>query len=58
MVDLDAPSRQNPTSREWLHWLVVNIPGGNISQGEERKVYKGPNPPKDMGKYLFLNSVY
>ena len=27
MVDPDAPSRKNPTAAQWLHWLVVNIPG-------------------------------
>ena len=27
MVDPDAPSRDNPTAAQWLHWLVVNIPG-------------------------------
>ena len=32
MVDPDAPSRDNPTAAQWLHWLVVNIPG------EERNI--------------------
>ena len=36
MVDPDAPSRRNPTNREWLHWLVVNIPGGNVKMGETK----------------------
>ena len=27
MVDPDAPSRQDPRAAQWLHWLVVNIPG-------------------------------
>ena len=27
MVDPDAPTRDNPTAAQWLHWLVVNIPG-------------------------------
>lgn len=26
LVDPDAPSRKNPKNREWLHWMVVNIP--------------------------------
>jgi hypothetical protein len=28
MVDPDAPSPDNPAMREWLHWIVTNIPGG------------------------------
>ncbi|VAI73424.1 unnamed protein product [Triticum turgidum subsp. durum] len=34
MTDPDAPSPSEPTMKEWLHWLVVNIPGGSDpSQG-------------------------
>ncbi|OEL29790.1 Protein MOTHER of FT and TFL1-like protein 1 [Dichanthelium oligosanthes] len=29
MTDPDAPSPSEPSMREWLHWLVVNIPGGS-----------------------------
>ncbi|XP_064079500.1 protein D3-like [Macrobrachium nipponense] len=32
MTDPDAPSRQNPIMREFLHWLVVNIPGVNFQK--------------------------
>lgn len=28
MVDPDAPSPDNPTMAQWLHWIVANIPGG------------------------------
>jgi large subunit ribosomal protein L35 len=27
MVDPDAPSRDNPIKRSWLHWLIINIKG-------------------------------
>jgi len=37
MTDPDAPSRAKPEFREWHHWLVVNIPGNNISEGEVRR---------------------
>uniref|UniRef100_A0A453RFW3 Uncharacterized protein n=1 Tax=Aegilops tauschii subsp. strangulata TaxID=200361 RepID=A0A453RFW3_AEGTS len=46
MTDPDAPSPSEPTMKEWLHWLVVNIPGGSDpSQGEEVVPYMGPKPP-------------
>lgn len=35
--DPDAPSPTNPTHREWLHWLVTDIPGdaSNIAGGHQ-----------------------
>ncbi|KAH7351567.1 hypothetical protein KP509_19G003400 [Ceratopteris richardii] len=33
MVDPDAPSPSEPASREWVHWIVTDIPaGGDASQ--------------------------
>ncbi|CAJ0574896.1 unnamed protein product, partial [Mesorhabditis spiculigera] len=32
--DPDAPSRENPIRREFLHWLVVNIPGHKMDEGD------------------------
>jgi len=55
-VDPDAPSRRDPSKREWRHWLVVNIPGSDIGKGEALTPYTGPHPPKDSGlhRYVFL----
>ena len=39
MIDLDAPSRVNPSYGNILHWLVVNIPGSQINQGEVKAEY-------------------
>ncbi|XP_072154907.1 protein D3 isoform X1 [Bemisia tabaci] len=33
MTDPDCPSREIPTHREWQHWILVNIPGANWTQG-------------------------
>jgi phosphatidylethanolamine-binding protein len=56
MTDPDAPSRANPTFREYIHWAVVNIPGNEVSQGEEVCSYMGAGPPYNTGphRYLFL----
>ncbi|KAJ6220732.1 hypothetical protein RDWZM_006544 [Blomia tropicalis] len=56
MTDPDAPSRKNPTRREFLHWLVINIPGNDISRGETITSYIGSGAPKDTGlhRYVFL----
>ncbi|KAL6546685.1 hypothetical protein OROMI_022406 [Orobanche minor] len=54
MVDPDAPSPSEPTLREWLHWLVIDIPGGsNASQGKELMPYMGPQPPTGIHRYVF-----
>merc|ERR1712235_8689 len=55
MVDPDAPSRQDPKAAQWLHWLVVNVPGENMKSGENidyGKVlmqHNGPAPPQGSG---------
>ena len=56
MTDPDAPSRANPTFREFFHWAVVNIPGNEVSQGDEICSYMGAGPPHGGGthRYLFL----
>ncbi|RXH96622.1 hypothetical protein DVH24_009126 [Malus domestica] len=28
MTDPDAPSPSEPSMREWVHWIVCDIPGG------------------------------
>ncbi|XP_018568605.1 protein D3-like [Anoplophora glabripennis] len=60
MVDPDAPSRSKPVQREWLHWLVVNIPGNSVEKGETLAEYIGAGPPKDTDfhRYVFLLYVY
>ncbi|RZB39108.1 D2-like [Asbolus verrucosus] len=56
MTDPDAPSRKNPSSREWNHWLVVNIPGSDVAKGEVLTEYVGSGPPRNTGlhRYVFL----
>jgi phosphatidylethanolamine-binding protein (PEBP) family uncharacterized protein len=70
MLDPDAPSRDKPIYRNWLHWLVVNIPGLDSSDSREKHAdhielhknghtlcgYMGPAPPIGSGlhRYVFL----
>ncbi|XP_065354284.1 protein D2-like [Calliphora vicina] len=56
MVDPDAPSRDTPTYREILHWLVINVPGSNVSEGQVVAEYIGSGPPEGSGlhRYVFL----
>ncbi|CAH8391076.1 unnamed protein product [Eruca vesicaria subsp. sativa] len=55
MTDPDAPSPSEPNMREWVHWIVVDIPGGtNPSQGKEIVPYMDPRPPMGIHRYIFV----
>lgn len=56
MVDPDAPSRATHTYRNWRHWIVADIPGGDVSKGHTVSDYVGPGPPQGTGlhRYIFL----
>ncbi|KAH8293240.1 hypothetical protein KR018_000968 [Drosophila ironensis] len=58
MICPDAPNRENPMYRSWLHWLVVNVPGSDIMKGQIISDYFGPLPPKDSGMQRYLVLVY
>ena len=49
LIDADAPSRADPKLRHWLHWLVVNIPGSRVGEGEQLFEYVGSGPPPESG---------
>jgi phosphatidylethanolamine-binding protein (PEBP) family uncharacterized protein len=40
----------------YLHWVEINIPGDNVSDGQTLLNYKGPAPPQGTGihHYIFL----
>ncbi|KAG9450084.1 hypothetical protein H6P81_010049 [Aristolochia fimbriata] len=55
MVDPDAPSPSEPSLREWVHWIVVDIPGGSDpSRGKEILRYMGAQPPVGIHRYVFV----
>lgn len=56
MVDPDAPSRKDPKFREFCHFVVVNIPGTEVTKGDTLVEYIGSGPPLGTGlhRYVFL----
>ncbi|MED6183623.1 Protein HEADING DATE 3A [Stylosanthes scabra] len=55
MVDPDAPSPCNPSEREYLHWLVTNIPGTTEANfGEEVVAYQSPRPTAGIHRIVFV----
>ncbi|URE45227.1 protein HEADING DATE [Musa troglodytarum] len=53
MVDPDAPSPSEPTLREYLHWLVTDIPATTeASFGQEFVCYERPRPQLGIHRYV------
>jgi phosphatidylethanolamine-binding protein len=58
MTDPDAPSRAEPKFREWHHWIVANIPGNDVGEGETLSAYIGSGPPQGTGLHRYVILVY
>ncbi|XP_012161885.1 protein D2 isoform X2 [Ceratitis capitata] len=58
MTDPDAPSRKDPKFREFHHWLVANIPGGNVNNGDVLTAYVGSGPPQGTGLHRYVFLIY
>ncbi|KAK9741305.1 hypothetical protein RND81_03G096400 [Saponaria officinalis] len=55
MTDPDALSPSEPSMREWVHWIVTDIPGGSSpSRGKEMVAYAGPRPPVGIHRYILV----
>ncbi|GAB2218484.1 hypothetical protein Droror1_Dr00001708 [Drosera rotundifolia] len=54
MVDPDAPSPSDPNLREYLHWLVTDIPGTTgATFGQEVVCYESPRPSSGIHRFIF-----
>lgn len=60
MLDPDAPNRRKPRPGAGLHWLIVNVPGTHVDQGDTLATYFGAGPPENSGphRYLTRQSLY
>ncbi|KAK6150027.1 hypothetical protein DH2020_017586 [Rehmannia glutinosa] len=56
MVDADAPNPCDPYLREYLHWLVTNIPGSTEASlfGTEIVRYESPQPSIGIHRYVLV----
>ncbi|BBN02086.1 protein MpMFT [Marchantia polymorpha subsp. ruderalis] len=54
VTDPDAPSPSEPSAKEFLHWLVTDIPSGaDASAGRQILPYEEPKPPIGIHRYVF-----
>ncbi|KAL5545011.1 hypothetical protein UlMin_008795 [Ulmus minor] len=55
MTDPDAPSPSEPSMREFVQWIVVDIPGGkDPSKGREILSYYAPTPKVGIHRYALV----
>ncbi|KAL2621622.1 hypothetical protein R1flu_001827 [Riccia fluitans] len=54
MTDPDAPNPSEPSQKEYLHWLITDIPSeGDASAGQCVVPYEGPKPMVGIHRYVF-----
>lgn len=52
MVDPDVPSREQPTERSWVLWMVVNANSTErLHEGDEVVPYNGRSPCEGTGPH-------
>ncbi|KAG1335184.1 protein VERNALIZATION 3 isoform X2 [Elaeis guineensis] len=55
MIDPDAPSPSDPHLREYLHWLVTDIPATTgAAYGQEIVCYESPRPALGIHRFIFV----
>jgi len=48
----------NSSQPSWLHWLITNIPNGDIIKGSVIVPYNGPSPPPGTGVHNYKFELY
>nr|XP_018905840.1 PREDICTED: protein D1-like isoform X2 [Bemisia tabaci]XP_018905841.1 PREDICTED: protein D1-like isoform X2 [Bemisia tabaci] len=57
-VDLDVMSQEQPIEREWLHWIVGNIPDDRLQSGQTIAEYLGPTPMHGNGTHRYVFQLF
>ncbi|XP_054157289.1 protein D3-like, partial [Oppia nitens] len=58
MTDPDAPTRSNPINGQYRHWLVINIAGLDVANGQILTDFIGSAPRKNTGLHRYVFLVY
>lgn len=57
-TEVDAPSREDTSLKEWCHWLIVNIPENYVDKGDLLYGYQGSGPQKGSGFHRYVYLLY
>lgn len=58
LIMVDTDSLNGTQHRECLHWLIVNIPGLERTEGDIYAEYIGPGPPEGSGLHQYVLLVF
>ena len=58
MVDPDAPAREDPGYRSWMHWSVIGISTDHWGETSGTFPYSGPTPPAGTGPHRYILLAY
>nr|XP_018905807.1 PREDICTED: protein D3-like [Bemisia tabaci]XP_018905808.1 PREDICTED: protein D3-like [Bemisia tabaci] len=58
MIGPDAPVREQPMDKNWLHWLVTNIKGNDVKGGDKIAEYCGSLAGYERGPHWIVYVVY
>ncbi|GIX78459.1 OV-16 antigen, partial [Caerostris extrusa] len=58
MFDPDVPYPQNRTLQSFRHWLVENIEGNLVNNGDMVTSYFRPTPPADSDSHRYTFLIY
>ena len=56
MVDHDAPSKDKPVNKYWLHWMMINIDENGL--GDEIMLYEPAYPPEGSGYHRYSITMF
>jgi len=56
--NIEANDKDLKTSHMYLHWMVINIPGSKIDEGQTITSYKGPAPKPGSGVHRYVIVAY
>jgi phosphatidylethanolamine-binding protein (PEBP) family uncharacterized protein len=57
MIDSDAPSKNNPIYRNWIHWIITKNSNGNTfgnTFGNTLINYMKPLPPQNSREHRYI----
>lgn len=58
IYDIDAPRPNAASSSPYMHLLITNIPGNNISQGQYLFDYMPPKPPRSSENHRYVIALF
>ena len=56
--NIEVTDEDLTSSNLYLHWMVINVPGAKVDQGQTVTSYKGPAPKPGSGVHRYVILAY